>query len=133
MDDLALAFAPATELRRLIRDREVSPVEVVEQTLRRIEKLRPSVVYPGHRGVIDDAAARAAEIRAHHAERLDVHEQVLRDGAETAYEVGRAVWGDGLGLHERRFALVEAISHLERLEVEGRAVRPEPARWHIAP
>jgi glyoxylase-like metal-dependent hydrolase (beta-lactamase superfamily II) len=103
------------------------------QTLRRIEELRPSVVYPGHRGVIDDAAARAAEIRAHHAERLDVHEQALRNGAETAYEVGRAVWGDGLGLHERRFALVEAISHLERLEVEGRAVRPEPARWHVAP
>ena len=43
MDDLALAFAPATELRRLIRDREISPVEVVERTLRRIEQINPAV------------------------------------------------------------------------------------------
>ncbi len=43
MDDLALAYAPATELRRLIRDREISPVELVEQTLRRIERVNPVV------------------------------------------------------------------------------------------
>lgn len=102
------------------------------ETLRRIEELRPAVVYPGHRGPIGDAAGRAAEIRAHHAERLDVHEQALLGGAETAYEVGQAVWGDGLGLHERRFALAEAISHLERLQVEGRAVEHAPARWRAA-
>lgn len=43
MNDLALTFAPATELRRLIRDREVSPVEVVERTLQRIEQVNPVV------------------------------------------------------------------------------------------
>lgn len=43
MDDLALAFAPATELRRLIRDREVSPIEVVEGVLRRVERVNPVV------------------------------------------------------------------------------------------
>jgi glyoxylase-like metal-dependent hydrolase (beta-lactamase superfamily II) len=102
------------------------------ETLGRIEELAPSLVYPGHRGVIDAAAARAAEIRAHHADRLDEHERALRAGARSAYEVGRAVWGDGLGLHERRFALVEAISHLERLGIEGRAVEYEPARWRAA-
>lgn len=43
MDDLALGFTPATELRRLIRERQLSPVEVVESTLRRIEQLNPVV------------------------------------------------------------------------------------------
>ncbi len=101
-------------------------------TLRRIEDIDPAVVYPGHRGVVADPARRAVEIRLHHVERLDVHEQALRAGAGTAYEVGRFVWGDALGLHERRFALVEAISHLERLEVEGRAAQVEPGRWRAA-
>lgn len=43
MDDLELAFTPATDLRRLIRDRQVSPVEVVERLLQRIERLNPVV------------------------------------------------------------------------------------------
>jgi len=43
VDDLALAFAPATELRRLIRDREISPVELVERMLRRIQQVNPVV------------------------------------------------------------------------------------------
>jgi glyoxylase-like metal-dependent hydrolase (beta-lactamase superfamily II) len=102
------------------------------ESLARIEELAPIVVYPGHRRVIDDPPARAAEIRAHHALRLDVHLEALRLGAETPYEVGFHVWGDGLGLHEQRFALAEAISHLERLELEGRAAEIAPARWRPA-
>ena len=40
------------------------------------------------------------------------------------------VWaGDGLGFHEQRFALVEALSHLDRLEAEGRAEQVAPGRW----
>jgi len=36
--------------------------------------------------------------------------------AESAYEAAQAIWRDEpLGFHEQRFALVEAISHLERL------------------
>ncbi len=102
------------------------------QTLARIEELRPAVVYPGHKRVIDDAAARAAEIQVHHGGRLDAHLEALRLGAQTAYDVGGHVWGNGLGYHERRFALVEAISHLERLCLEGRAEEVAPARWRAA-
>jgi glyoxylase-like metal-dependent hydrolase (beta-lactamase superfamily II) len=101
-------------------------------TLRRIEELGPSVVLPGHKRVVDAPAERAREIRVHHAERLDVHVEALRRGARTAYEVGLHVWGGGLGFHERRFALVEAISHLERLAAEGRAVEVEAGQWRPA-
>ena len=43
MDDLELAFTPATELRELIRSKQVSPVEVVDAALRRIERVNPAV------------------------------------------------------------------------------------------
>ena len=98
-------------------------------SLSRIAELAPRVVYPGHKSIIENAPERAREITAHHAERLDVHLAALREGARSAFEVGLHVWGGSLGFHEQRFALVEAISHLERLEAEGRAVQVEPERW----
>jgi hypothetical protein len=79
--------------------------------------------------VIDDAPGRAAEIADHHRIRLDQHEQALRNGAVNAYDCVLHVWGDELGLHERRFALVESISHLVRLAELGRAEETEPGRW----
>jgi len=99
-------------------------------TLQRVSGLQPRVVYPGHGPVIDDAPRRAAEIAGHHEERLDVTEAALRDGAETAYDAAQIIWRDEpLGFHEQRFALVEAVSHLERLAATGRAREPRPGRW----
>ena len=67
MDDLTLAFTPATELRRLIREREVSPVEVVEATLRRIERVNPIVnaycTVAGDRALATAREAEAAVTR----------------------------------------------------------------------
>ena len=79
--------------------------------------------------MIERPAARALEIAVHHAVRLDEHERALRAGARSAYEVVQHVWGGKLGFHEQRFALAEAIAHLERLERMGRAVQDEPNRW----
>ena len=113
-------------------DTAADPLGRYLHTLETLEALRPAVVYPGHGPVIDAAAGRAAEIRDHHRVRLDEHETALRSGAGTAYEVAGVVWaGEGLGEHEQRFALVESISHLERLAGLGRA-RFERGRWHAA-
>jgi amidase len=62
VDDQTLAFAPATELRRLIRARELSPVEIVKGLLRQIERVNPTV--NAFCTVVADqalTAARAAE------------------------------------------------------------------------
>ncbi len=102
-------------------------------TLQRVAGLRPAVVYPGHGPVIRTAAGRAAEIAGHHDERLDVAAAALAQGAESAYETAQVIWREEpLGFHEQRFALVEAISHLERLAASGRAVEFRPARWRAA-
>jgi hypothetical protein len=87
------------------------------------------VVFPGHHSDLPDAAGRAAEIREHHRVRLDVHHETLQAGAVTPWEVSRLVWDGNLTLHELRFALLEAVSHLVRLERLGRAQELSPGRW----
>ena len=60
MSNLDLAYTPAVELARLIRERALSPVDVVENSLRRIDEVNPSLncfcaVYP------EEALARARD------------------------------------------------------------------------
>jgi len=92
-------------------------------SLERTIELAPRIVYPGHGEPIDDAAARAREIIEHHRERLDQIAGTLKREPQSGYEVSRAVFGDELGPAQRRFAVAETLSHLERLIREGRAAR----------
>jgi glyoxylase-like metal-dependent hydrolase (beta-lactamase superfamily II) len=114
-------------------DTDPDPLGRYLATLDRVADLAPAVVYAGHGPVIRAAADRAAAIAGHHDERLDVAAGALAEGAESAYDAAQVIWRDEpLGFHEQRFALVEAISHLERLAATGRAVEHRPARWRPA-
>jgi glyoxylase-like metal-dependent hydrolase (beta-lactamase superfamily II) len=111
-------------------DTAPDPLGAYLGTLDAVDALAPACVLPGHGPLIGDPLRRTAEIREHHRERLDEHLGALRAGAQTAYEVAQHVWAaDGLGFHEQRFALVEALAHLERLAAEGRALQRPPASW----
>jgi glyoxylase-like metal-dependent hydrolase (beta-lactamase superfamily II) len=92
-------------------------------SLRRIEELAPRVAYTGHRDPVTDPAARAREIAAHHADRLDRTEAALDGTPLSAYEVSLALFVDELSTTLRRFATAESLAHLERLVVAGRALR----------
>jgi glyoxylase-like metal-dependent hydrolase (beta-lactamase superfamily II) len=105
------------------------PLALYQRTLERIEELAPALVYPGHHGLITDAAARAAEIGAHHEQRLDDTERHLREGARTPEDVLVRIWGRELTTHEQRFAYGEAVSHLQRLQRLGRAAELAPDHW----
>jgi aspartyl-tRNA(Asn)/glutamyl-tRNA(Gln) amidotransferase subunit A len=59
MADLRLAWLPATELAAMIRKRKVSPVDVVDAALDRIEKLNPRL--NAFVTVTDTAARREAK------------------------------------------------------------------------
>jgi metallo-beta-lactamase-like protein len=50
------------------------------------------------------------------------------DGPRSGYDVSRVVFGEELSPQQRRFAVAEALSHLERLVREGRAARSGDAR-----
>jgi glyoxylase-like metal-dependent hydrolase (beta-lactamase superfamily II) len=92
-------------------------------SLERTIELAPRVVYPGHGEPLHDAARRARELIAHHRERLDQTAAALHREPRTAYEISLAVFGGELGPTQRRFAVAETLSHLERLVREGRAAR----------
>jgi glyoxylase-like metal-dependent hydrolase (beta-lactamase superfamily II) len=92
-------------------------------SLKRTIELAPRVVYPGHGDPIHNAAARAGELVEHHLVRLDDHAAALTTEPRTAYEISLDVFGRELTPTQRRFAVAEALSHLERLVREGRAAR----------
>jgi glyoxylase-like metal-dependent hydrolase (beta-lactamase superfamily II) len=92
-------------------------------SLQRTVELAPRVVYPGHGEPLYDAAARASELVAHHGERLDVTAAALSAEPQTAYEVSLSVFGADLSPTQRRFAVAETLSHLERLVREDRGAR----------
>jgi glyoxylase-like metal-dependent hydrolase (beta-lactamase superfamily II) len=108
------------------------PLSDYLETLRRIEELAPRIIYPGHRDLIENAVARARETREHHDVRLDRTLAVLETGAETPYEISMGLWPRDLGMHERRFAVAEALAHVIRLGAVGRATEVAPGRWRAA-
>jgi glyoxylase-like metal-dependent hydrolase (beta-lactamase superfamily II) len=92
-------------------------------SLERTIELAPRVVYPGHGEPIDDAPGRARQLIGHHTKRLAQTESALSDEERTAYEVSLALFGRDLSPTQRRFAVAETLSHLERLVREKRAAR----------
>jgi glyoxylase-like metal-dependent hydrolase (beta-lactamase superfamily II) len=94
-------------------------------SLERTVALAPRIAYPGHGEPIRDVAGRARELIAHHRSRLDEAAAALADGPRTGFDVSLTLFGDTLAPTQRRFAVAETLSHLERLVREGRAARAE--------
>ncbi len=94
-------------------------------SLERTIELEPTLALPGHGEPIEDPVGRAYELIEHHRERLDVTAAALSGEPATGYEVSYPLFGAELRPAARRFAVAETLSHLERLVLEGRAVRRE--------
>ena len=104
-------------------------------SLDRTAELDVAELYPAHRPETGDLRARTAELKAHHARRL---EDTLRTVAETpglnAYEIaGRMRWSircrswEDFPLTQKFFAVGEAMAHLDYLEARGRVHGRETA------
>ena len=119
-DHLLPRITPAVGL---YPDSRPDPLGDYLTSLERVAELAPTVALPGHGEPIDDPAGRAEEIVRHHRDRLDETEAALRRGPRTGYELSCVLFPDDLGAAQRRFAVAEALSHAERLVVEGRAAR----------
>jgi len=86
------------------------------------------LAWPGHRDEVRDVARRAAEIEAHHEERLRQVLAIISASPATLYDVARrlrwrtraAAWAD-MSPYERYFAVGEALAHLMRLVRVGLA------------
>jgi glyoxylase-like metal-dependent hydrolase (beta-lactamase superfamily II) len=119
-DHLLPRITPAVGL---YPDSRPDPLGDFMASLERVVELAPRVALPGHGDPVDDPAGRAREIVRHHCERLDQTEAALRDGPKTGYELSCVLFSGDLGPAQRRFAVAEALSHAERLVVEGRAAQ----------
>ena len=121
-------LAPITPAIGLYPESRPDPLGDYVESLRLVAELAPRVSYGGHGETIGEPAGRAREIAAHHDERLDRTEAALGPEPRSGYEVSLAVFGSALPPIQRRFAVAETLSHLERLVVLGRASRREDGR-----
>ncbi len=92
-------------------------------SLERVAELAPRLALPGHGDPLLDPAGRAREIVLHHDERLEETVAALSAEPRTGYELSYALFPGDRGASQRRFAVAETLSHLERLVIEGRAAR----------
>jgi glyoxylase-like metal-dependent hydrolase (beta-lactamase superfamily II) len=92
-------------------------------SLERTIELAPRIVYPGHGEPITNPADRAREIVQHHHTRLDQVAAALASEPRSGFAVSLDVFGAELSPQQRRFAVAETLSHLERLVLDGRARR----------
>ncbi len=127
-DDVLIAgdtlLTPITPAIGLYPESRPDPLGDYLTTLAQIEELAPRVSYGGHGEPVRAPAARALETLAHHEQRLDRTEAALGDEPRSGYEVSHDLFGDALPPIQRRFAVAETLSHLERL------VRLERAALH---
>jgi glyoxylase-like metal-dependent hydrolase (beta-lactamase superfamily II) len=121
-------LAPITPAIGLYPASRPDPLGDYSDSLRAVAELAPHVSYGGHGATIAAPAARAHEILVHHDERLDKTQAALGAEPRNGYDVSHDLFGMGLPPIQRRFAVAEALSHLERLVVLGRARRAEDDR-----
>jgi glyoxylase-like metal-dependent hydrolase (beta-lactamase superfamily II) len=119
-DHLLARISPAIGL---YPDSRPDPLGDYLSSLQRTIELAPRLVLPGHGDPVEDAAGRARELIAHHDRRLEQTVNALTGEPQTGFQLSHALFGGELGPTQRRFAVAETLSHLERLVRSGRARR----------
>jgi glyoxylase-like metal-dependent hydrolase (beta-lactamase superfamily II) len=130
-DTLLATISPVVGL---YNDARPDPLGDFLSSLARIVELAPRIAYTGHRAAIEDPAGRARELVAHHAHRLELTAEALDGEPVTAFEISHAIFPDPLSSGLRRFALAEALAHVEHLVGKGAAERVDagPVRYAAA-
>ena len=104
---------------------EPHPLARYLESLSALRSLDAGIVLPGHGPVFHDLDGRIDGLLRHHKERLDLMRRVIESGPKTPYAVSREVFRGAVTLHQRCFALVETLAHLDHLALESRAERVE--------
>ena len=94
-------------------------------SLQNIQKLDLAQVLPAHGQPFANYRERVDTLIDHHRQRLEKIYATLEPGPRTAAEVVQVIWGERAKGFHRYLALIEALSHLERLRREGQVQREE--------
>ncbi|MGB9867421.1 MAG: MBL fold metallo-hydrolase [Bacillota bacterium] len=84
-------------------------------SLEKLKGLNAKLGLPGHGEPISDIAGRVEEIKVHHTQRLAQVTEALRSGAQTVYQVVRALFQGDMTPVDYQLAFFEVYAHLERL------------------
>ncbi|WP_019152614.1 MBL fold metallo-hydrolase [Robertmurraya massiliosenegalensis] len=90
-----------------------NPLQSFITSLEKIKKLNAEYVFPSHFKPFKNANHRIEELMSHHEERLEFTYTTINKPS-TIYEVTQALFHQ-LNLHQMRFAIGEALAHLEYL------------------
>lgn len=96
-------------------------------SLKRIRRMAPRRLLPGHGAAIDDPATVIADYLAHRAEREEQIIGVLRGGSRSPAEIARDVYGE-LPPALVAAAVDSVLAHLLKLQEDGRAT-PAASPW----
>jgi glyoxylase-like metal-dependent hydrolase (beta-lactamase superfamily II) len=121
-------LTPITPAIGLYPESRPDPLGDYLDSLQLVSELAPRISYGGHGEAVADPVPRCAAIVAHHAKRLDRTAAALGPAPRSGYDVSHDLFGTELAPIQRRFAVAETLSHLERLVVVGRARRVEDDR-----
>ena len=102
------------------------PLSEYLESLGRLGGLAVERILPSHGDPFGGHAERIEAVQRHHARRLDKIHGVVDGNELHAYAVAGVVWGEDRSLIDRRFAMAEALSHLEHLRRSGRVERSQP-------
>jgi glyoxylase-like metal-dependent hydrolase (beta-lactamase superfamily II) len=116
-------LTPITPAIGLYPESRPDPLGDYVDTLTRLAELAPRISYGGHGVPVENPAERCAETIAHHEDRLDRTAAALEAKPRSGYDVSHDLFGHDLPAIQRRFAVAETLSHLERLVSLGRAER----------
>ncbi|MDX6486420.1 MAG: hypothetical protein QOF43_1573 [Gaiellaceae bacterium] len=121
-------LTPITPAIGLYPESRPDPLADYLASLELVGGLGLRVSYGGHGRAVEEPAVRCAAIALHHEERLDKTAAALGPDPRSGYDVSHDLFGAELAPIQRRFAVAETLSHLERLVGLDRAERHEDDR-----
>ncbi len=97
-----------------------NPLRRYLDSLTALAQLDVRLALPGHKWLISDWRGRIQELLAHHEQRLIHTLAAVADGAATTREVAMVIFPfERFTAHEWRFAMAEALAHLQFLHARG--------------
>jgi glyoxylase-like metal-dependent hydrolase (beta-lactamase superfamily II) len=91
-------------------------------SLERIQKLEPTIIFPAHQEVIYNPSKRITAIKEHHQQRLQEISEAIKEKPKTPFEISKIHFGD-LDDVNSFLALSEVLGHLIYLEDQGKIQR----------
>jgi glyoxylase-like metal-dependent hydrolase (beta-lactamase superfamily II) len=107
---------------------EGNPLQHFLDSLDKMQQLSDdTLILPSHGRPFQGAAARIAQLRSHHAERLEELLLACTEQALCAHDVLPLIFKRALDVHQTTFAMGEAVAHLNLLWLDGRLSREQDA------